>query len=393
MDSPVFKLAEVVTRAAETEALRKVVFSKCTDRTVIRAVASLKRISGKTMLQTETFYRDGKARHVNVSLGDVRRAVEAMAEEYRQINVMTTAGDAELRTSKSGTVTVLNADKLLRLMAVPDAVDKTEIADHDHAKDYILSGSESFLIRLGVSDKNGRIYDKKRSKFRQINKFLEHIREVEAHLSSEGEMYILDLCCGKSYLSFAVYYYFTAIRGRSVHMIGVDLKGDVIEYCTDVAKDLGFDGLTFYCMDIHTYEPTRRPDLVISLHACDIATDIVLNKAAAFGADVILSTPCCHHELNRTVDCPPLAFLTRHSMLRQKFSDAATDALRLLRLESVGYEVAALELIDPEDTPKNILLRAIRQKGFDPESAEAKKAREAFECAKKFLVGDTNLHI
>lgn len=391
---PRAKIIQLIALAAEKECLKKVVFSKCTDRSVIRSVAVLKKIGGSTRLQMETFFTDGKARHRNIDLSDLPVTLEDLVASYHQINVLTTTGDAELRVSKSGTATAIGADKVLRALSEGETLARAEIASHDKEKDYILTGSEPFLIRLGVSDKNGRIYDKKRSKFRQINQFLRHIEEVESHIPGEGDLQILDLCCGKSYLSFAVYYYFACIKKRKTEMVGVDLKSDVIAYCSEVAQDVGFDGLTFHCMDINDYHPTRKPDLVISLHACDIATDIVLHKATECGAKVILSTPCCHHELNHTIDCQALSFITRHSMLRQKLADAATDALRLLRLESEGYEVQALELIDPEDTPKNVLLRAVRKTGFDRNSPTAVALRQSFEEAKRFLVGsEKELHV
>ena len=138
--------------------------------------------------------------------------------------------------------------------------------------------------------------------------------------------------------------------------------------------------------DITVYEPPKKPNLVISLHACDTATDIVLESAVRWNADVILSTPCCHHELNRTLACPELSFISAHSMLRQKFCDAATDALRLKKLDAEGYRTEALELVDPEETPKNILLRAVKRKGFDKNSAEAKELLEEYEAARAFLL-------
>ena len=171
-------------------------------------------------------------------------------------------------------------------------------------------------------------------------------------------------------------------------MTGVDLKPDVVEYCNTVAKKLGFDGLEFLCGDISKYDAGEKVHLVISLHACDTATDLVLAKAVEWNADVILSTPCCHHELNHTLNCNTLSFIAEHSMLRQKFCDAATDALRLKLLESQGYAVAALELIDPEETPKNIMLRALRKSGFDQNSPTAKKLRDEYRAAKAFLLGE-----
>ena len=268
-----------------------------------------------------------------------------------------------------------------------DGVALAEISGNNQKKNYIIEGNAPFLIYLGVSDKNGRVHDKKQSKFRQINKFVEHIRDVSSHLEGDGELVIYDLCCGKSYLSFAVYHYFANILGRRVRMFGVDLKADVIEYCSSVAKALNFNGLSFHCEDITAHKFERKPDLVISLHACDTATDIVIEKAIAEGARVILSTPCCHHELNHTLKCRELSFVAEHSMLRQKLCDAATDALRLKLLEANGYTVAALELIDPEETPKNILLRAIKRPQTPANAVRSKAAMQEYEDAKRFLLG------
>ena len=165
-------------------------------------------------------------------------------------------------------------------------------------------------------------------------------------------------------------------------MTGVDLKEDVIEYCSSVAIRLGFEGLEFVCGDITKYETDVKPDLVISLHACDTATDIVLEKAAEWGARVILSTPCCHHELNRKLNCPELEFIAKYSMLRQKLCDAATDAMRLALLEAKGYDTDAIELIDPDETPKNIMLRAIKKKNQSKNSA----AMENYLAIRQFLM-------
>ncbi len=170
-------------------------------------------------------------------------------------------------------------------------------------------------------------------------------------------------------------------------MTGVDLKPDVVAYCNEVAQKLHFDGLEFLCGDISTYDTGEKVHLVISLHACDTATDLVLAKAMEWNADVILSTPCCHHELNHTLNCPSLGFIAEHSMLRQKLCDAATDALRLKLLESRGYAVAALELIDPEETPKNIMLRALRRPNFDLASPAAQRLQKEYLAAKSFLLG------
>ena len=384
-ESPLQRMGELIAVCAEGGSLKKAVFSKPQDPTVTRTVITLRRIGGRVMAQAETLRTDNKAIHENIPVDDAARFCE-ICENFGQVNLITTAGSCELRTSKSGNRTLLGGENLRRQMSRGEAP-TAPVSGNNRQKTYILNGGEPFLRLLDVSDENGRIRDKKQSKFRQINRFLELTRDCLSHLPATGELRICDLCCGKSYLSFAAYHYFANVLGRQVRMTGVDLKPDVVAYCNEVAKKLHFDGLEFLCGDISHYDAGEKVHLVISLHACDTATDLVLEQAVRWNADVILSTPCCHHELNHTLNCPPLAFIAEHSMLRQKFCDAATDALRLKRLESLGYSVTALELIDPEETPKNIMLRALRLENFDPDSPYAKRLREEYAQAKAFLLG------
>ena len=379
-------MAVLIRAAAEKSILKKAVFSKPADSAVMKMTATLRQIGKRTVIQFEYFMRDNKAIHKNTELGDdLAEILAKTVNEFSQVNLLTTAGDCELRSSKSGKQTLIGGSKLYRSIC-GGSHEQIAVMGNDRKKERVLLGDEPFLKLLGVSDENGRIYDKKRSKFNQINRFLELTKDVTDQLP-KGEIVICDLCCGKSYLSFAVYHYFANILGYKVKMFGADLKSDVIEYCNKVARELGFDGLEFYCTDIRKFELERKPDLVISLHACDTATDIVLQSAVRWGAKVILSTPCCHHELNHTLNCPTLSFIAEYSMLRQKFCDAATDALRLKYLESEGYSCEALELIDPEETPKNVMLRAVAKKNFSRESAAAKKALEEYLAAKRFLLG------
>ena len=381
-----FKIAELISASGKRGALKKAVLSKPLDKANVKCTLTLRLVGGKTVLQAETLRADNKALHENIATDDVERIAQ-IASDWAQINLITTQGECELRSSKKGKVTLIGGDKLARAMEQND-VPCAKVESNNREKNYILSGSEPFLKLLDVSDENGRVRDKRQSKFRQINRFLELIRDCIGHLPSEGTLRICDLCCGKSYLSFAAYHYFTEVLGRDVKMTGVDLKPDVVAYCNEVAKKLGFDGLEFLHGDVNKYECDEHVHLVISLHACDIATDFVLNKATEWQADVILSTPCCHHEMNHTIECEALSFIAQHSMLRQKLCDAATDALRLKRLEACGYSVCALELIDPEETPKNIMLRALKRRNFDISSPEAKRLQEEYLTAKAFLVGD-----
>ncbi len=380
--SELSKICSKILDAAGAGALKKAVLSKPEDKEIKKTIVTLRLIGGRPMLQCEIFKTDNKAIHKNIDQADTQGFCE-ICSSYMQINVITSLGECEYKRSKNGKETIIGANKLNF-----DGVTKENavMLKNDKEKNYILSGNEEFLKYLGICDERGRVHDKKRPKFRQINRFLEHIRDIEKHLPAEGVLRICDLCCGKSYLSFAVYYYFTAIRGREVSMTGVDLKGDVIEYCNSVSSALGFCGLEFICGDIMMYSTEVPPSLVISLHACDIATDIVLEKASEWRAPVILSTPCCHHELNHKLNCETLSFIGEHSMLRQKLCDAATDALRLKLLESKGYSCDALELIDPEETPKNIMLRAVLKK--NPSKQSMIMARAEYEKAKKFLLGE-----
>lgn len=380
------KISSLVLAATQKHLLRKAVFSKPLDKNLIKVVMSEKLISGKSSLQAEFFHKDNKVTHKNFSVESLDCTTLAdLGNQFLQINLICVGAECEYKLSSSGKSVVLNAKKVEALFekALPSNI---VVEDNNRQKNHILSGNEPFLKLLGVSDEKGRVYDKKQSKFKQINRFLEIIRDCEDKLPS-GSIRICDLCCGKSYLSFAAYHYFSVVKGMQVSMTGVDLKPDVVEHCSSVAKKLGFDGLEFICGDINNYSPEILPSLVISLHACDIATDIVLVKAAGWKTDVILSTPCCHHELNHNIDCKELSFITEHSMLRQKLCDAATDALRLCRLESQGYHTSTIELIDPNETPKNVMLRAIRNKRFNPESKEAKAALEKYTAAKAFLCG------
>lgn len=357
-------MKEILTYAIQNQTLNKLTLSKCQDPTVLRTTGRLVQIKNSLYLTLESFLSDGKAVHKNIP---IEQAVDALLElipaQYKQANIRTTGGDCEIKVSKKGKVTVI--DRIQKESAT------TANLDHNREKQYILPADKpvDFLIALGVQDANGRIFDKKRSKFRQINRFLEMVADIEHNIADSEELYILDLCCGKSYLSFAVYYYFTQIRGQNVVMDCVDLKQDVIAYCSDVAQKLGYTGLHFTAGDIRNFPIRRTPDLTVSLHACDIATDIVLAKGIDAGSRVILSTPCCHHEMMHQLKPNGNATdsLLEHSILKQKFADAATDALRCKILQINGYDVQALELIDPEETPKNVLIRAVKRKHTAPE--------------------------
>lgn len=376
-------LCQITVKLFQVKVLKKVVLSKSYSNDEIKSVITPKDVSGKRILQIETFSKDNKAYHRNIK-GDFFDELSLLYPNYAQINVISTLGDIQYMVSKGGKESILGDKKVLNGIENGEYQTIAE-SNNNKSKKYILSGNEEFLKKLGVSDENGRVRDKMQAKFRQINRFVEHIDAIKDKLPLDN-INIYDLCCGKSYLSFAVYHYFKNVQRMNVNMVCVDLKEDVIEYCSNLAKRIGFEDMEFVCGDIIKYNMKLKPHLVISLHACDIATDIVLNKASENGADVILSTPCCHHELNHKLNCSTLDFVSKHSMLRQKMCDALTDALRLLKLEALGYKVDALELIDPEDTPKNIMLRAIKKKTVDKKNQD--QLMKKYEHTKKFLLGE-----
>lgn len=367
--------------------LRRATFSRPENGDGSRISARLCTHKGELLFATERKEKGGKVYHKNIPLSALEAELPALASPYLQINLSTALGDAEYKRSAKGKEVFLGGDKLRRAhaAATPSFADAlTETLDAK--KNYILSGDEPFLLALGISDARGRVHDKKQAKFRQINRFLEHVRDIERYLPDEGPLLVYDLCCGKSYLSFAVYHYLTEIKGRRVYLYGADLKRDVILWCESLAKELGYVGMRFEVGDISKIVPDEKPDMVISLHACDIATDIVLDTAIRLGAEIILSTPCCHRYLNGKVVASELDFITRYPHLSGKLCEAITDALRLARLRANGYNVMALELTDPENTPKNTLIKAIKNTKFTEK--ERQSAESEYKAMLSFLLGD-----
>lgn len=364
-------MKEILTYTIKNRTLQKLTLSKCVDENIIRTTGRLVEIKGNLYLALESAYKDGKVIQKNIQADDAPSVISyQVPSTYKQLNIVTTGGNCEVKVSKKGKITILNNIKQENAAVVN--------LEHNRKKQYIIPDNKpvDFLIALGVQDENGNIFDKKRSKFRQINRFLEIVADVENQIVSGNDLYILDLCCGKSYLSFALYYYFSTVRGYNVTMDCVDLKKDVIAFCSSLAEKLNFKGLHFVAGDIRDFPIRRTPDLTVSLHACDIATDIVLAKGIDSQSRVILSTPCCHHEMMHQLK--PTGnytdFLLEHSILKQKLADAATDALRCKVLEINGYDVTALELIDPEETPKNVLIRGIKRNKSNPIQTEKLKA-------------------
>ena len=383
-------LLSLIRDAAEGGFLRKLVFSQpFTAGDAARAEGRVCRHRDARVLRVESAYDGGRVSQKIISLPDIPVELAPFVGAYRQINLLTSAGDAELRTSRKGKRTLLGDGPLRRKMGDAAGAQRPLYETPlEREKHRILTGEEPFLRALGISDADGRVHDKRQAKFRQINRFTEYLADVYGDLPADGPLTVYDLCCGKSYLSFAVYHYLTALRGREVRMLCMDLKRDVMADCATIAGALGFDGMTFRAGNIRTDLPrAEQPDLVISLHACDTATDMVLHTAVRRGARVILSTPCCHRELSRRIACAPLSFVSDEPQLRGKLCEALTDGLRLLYLRASGYTAAATELVDPEDTPKNTLLRAVRRSCDPAADPVCLAARKRYEETLAFLLG------
>ncbi len=393
---PSSRLAELVRETAETEILRRLLLSKPLSRgegAPIKLSARLTLRRGTRILFFEESYSTGRVRQFALSLGEIFEKLPPLMGGYGQIQLITSLGDASLLRSRGGRETLRGESALRARMSEGCEGLLSELTSLERERERILRGDEPFLRALGISDSNGRVRDKRQGKFRQINRFLEYVADIYGRLPGEGKLLVYDLCCGKSYLSFALYHYLTVLRGREVAMLGMDLKDDVMRDCRTLAAAAGFGeraadggwiGMRFLAGDIRNLPPERAPHLVVSLHACDIATDIVLSTAARLGAEVILSTPCCHRTLGEHLSAPALDFILREPKLRGKFAEAATDALRCLYLSACGYTAHTTELVDPDDTPKNTLIRAVRDRS--PRAAGERRAE--YLAALRLLCGD-----
>lgn len=307
---------------------------------------------------------------------------------FHQAEIATRKGNATILISKKGKVTVI--DKLAKASEPDpfrDEVSSPEEREllHNKKKNYILTEGVPlpFLIDLGVMTGDGTVVKSKSDKFRQINRFLEYIEDVLPFLNQEKELTILDFGCGKSYLTFAMYYYLKLLKGYRINVIGLDLKTEVIRKCNELSKKYGYDKLNFMEGDIAAYQGSSEVDMVVTLHACDTATDYALYKAVNWGAQVILSVPCCQHELNRQLQNEVLKPVLKYGIVKERLSALITDALRAELLEAQGYKVQLLEFIDMEHTPKNILIRAVKRSKAGRETAEyPKELKECIEFLK-----------
>ena len=322
-------------------------------------------IKGELYFQ-ETLYRGTQVFHENFSVQEMSdRIVDYLTRLFKQGEFKSQDGEAVVLVSKKGKVTVKYKQKQGEKR---EDSGNDETLSHNRRKQYILQeGSPvDFLVGLGVQTPDGRIARARYDKFRQINRYLEFIEDVLDELPKYRKLRIIDFGCGKSYLTFAMYYYLHELQHRDIEVTGLDLKTDVIDHCNQLAEKLHYEGLHFERGDISTYEGADAVDMVVSLHACDTATDYALEKAVKWGASVIMAVPCCQHELNRQIKCDTLKPVLKYGVIKERMSALITDALRANLLEQCGYDTQILEFIDMEHTPKNLLIRGVRRKGMRP---------------------------
>ena len=364
-------------------------------KTVVQRIA----VQGRVMYQIERF-TEKQAFHENVELDALQDVIfDCFPSIYMQMNIFGDEGQWDYKVTKKG--------KLLsnvRLNVGVDAPEKTSGRDFQNGKRIILEGTplpshnrkKNYLLQegtvipplvdLGIFTKEGKVVRTMYDKFKQINRFLELVEDVVKDYPNK-DMHIIDFGCGKSYLTFILYYYLVELKGYQVHMTGLDLKEDVIYKCNETAKKYGYENLHFEVGDVNGYQTDKPVDMVVTLHACDTATDYALYNAIQWGAGIILSVPCCQHELNAQVQSENLSILTKYGIIKERMSALMTDAIRANVLEYCGYRTQLLEFIDIAHSPKNILIRAVKG---NVSAAKREKAKvEVVKLCEEFHIEQT----
>ena len=329
-------------------------------------------------------YTDKQVFHENMTAEDALETLSGwILHDFRQAQIRMQDEMVTVLVSKKGKATVKSKKA---------ACIETQNLEHNRKKQYIIEEGTAvpFMIDLGVMTESGKIIRTRYDKYRQINRFLEFIEDILPELPTDRTVHIIDFGCGKSYLTFAMYYYLKVLKHYDIRITGLDLKQKVIEDCQALADQYGYDGLQFLCGDIADYNGTDEVDMVVTLHACDTATDYALYKAVKWHASVILSVPCCQHELNRKMQCETLSGAFQYGLIKERTAALMTDAMRGQLLEMKGYKTQLLEFIDMEHTPKNILIRGVKSKGLLPKAAR-KQQMENYQKCRDFFGAELTL--
>ncbi len=309
---------------------------------------------------------------------DINEFILSEGVDFLQFNIWDSSFEHIILVSKKGHISY-------KRKAVSGEVKATS---HNRKKNYLIEEGTVVppLVDMGIFTREGKVVRQMYDKFRQINRFLELIDDEIRDRKFE-KLCIIDFGCGKSYLTFILYYYLTELRGIDANITGLDLKKDVIENCNRASEKYGYTGLHFEMGDINGYKCKEKPDMVITLHACDTATDYALYNAVEWGADLIFSVPCCQHEVNLQIKTDRLSCLTRYGIIKERTSALITDAIRANMLWYKGYNTQVLEFVDMSHTPKNVLLRAVRSQ--IPNKTKEKYLNEAEELIKEFNLSPT----
>lgn len=329
-------------------------------------------------------YTDKQVFHENMTAEDALETLSGwILHDFRQAQIRMQDEMVTVLVSKKGKATVKSKKA---------ACIETQNLEHNRKKQYIIEEGTAvpFMIDLGVMTESGKIIRTRYDKYRQINRFLEFIEDILPELPTDRTVHIIDFGCGKSYLTFAMYYYLKVLKHYDIRITGLDLKQKVIEDCQALADRYGYDGLQFLCGDIADYNGTDEVDMVVTLHACDTATDYALYKAVKWHASVILSVPCCQHELNRKMQCETLFGAFQYGLIKERTAALITDAMRGQLLEMKGYKTQLLEFIDMEHTPKNILIRGVKSRGLLPKAAR-KQQMENYQKCRDFFGAELTL--
>ncbi len=361
--SEIFENRTLVRMIAGNRRKKSLEYTKITLKPVV--------IKNEYRYQAEYSY-DKKVTHLNLNEDEILSFAVSLLDDFKQLNIFTTSEEVQVLASK--------ADNPRITLRKTEA--KTAELSHNRDKNYLIPEGTpcDFLIRLGVMNRDGSVRPKHYHKFRQINRFLEIVEDSYTALPSDRAIRIIDFGCGKSYLTFALYYYLHIIKGRDVSIVGLDLKQDVIDFCSKTARELGYTGLTFLMGDIADYTGDNA-DMVVTLHACDTATDYALINAVNWNTKVILSVPCCQHELFSQIKNDLHQPMLKYGIIRDKFTELLTDALRGLKLEEMGYRVSMIEFTPLEHTSKNIMIKAV--KGM-PYKKLQQKAADEYNNLKEF---------
>ena len=412
MDKNIDKLEQLFTEIFNEDTLLKIIFSGKRKNSLAYSKVMMRplKIGGEAKYQAEYTYPK-KVTHSNLEAGDARSlALRLVCEDFKQINIFLRDSEIQVLAAKPETPRIIRkalaapaassskapgnagaptagsavlapgssaADTAAPASGPAKAAATAPALAHNRAKNYVLPAGVpcDFLIRLGIMGEDGTVFPRSYSKFRQINRYLEIVEDVFPYLPKDKTLKIIDFGCGKAYLTFALYHYLKVMKQRNVEIIGLDLKEDVIDFCSGVASDLDYDELKFLKGDIADYTDDHA-DMVVTLHACDTATDYALINAVAWNTKVILSVPCCQHELFKQIKNDLHKPILKHGILKDRFTEYLTDGLRGLKLEACGYDVAMIEFTSLEHTARNIMIKAVKTNAA---GAYAKKKREAAE--------------